>query len=35
MAYKSLDGQGEEGTDIRLGTKPVIITRYEPKERTF
>ncbi|GAB2546700.1 succinate dehydrogenase flavoprotein subunit [Brachybacterium huguangmaarense] len=37
MAYKTLDGQGSgtAGTDIRLGTKPVIITRYEPKERTF
>jgi succinate dehydrogenase / fumarate reductase flavoprotein subunit len=35
MAYKQADGQGEEGTDIRLGTKDVIITRYEPKERTF
>ncbi|MGP9693924.1 succinate dehydrogenase flavoprotein subunit [Brachybacterium sp. AOP25-B2-12] len=35
MAYKTLDGQGQDGTDIRLGTKPVIITRYEPKERTF
>jgi succinate dehydrogenase / fumarate reductase flavoprotein subunit len=35
MAYKTSDGSGEENTDIRLGTKPVIITRYEPKERTF
>lgn len=35
MAYKTLDGSGLEGTDITLGTKPVIITRYEPKERTF
>ncbi|UYG15651.1 succinate dehydrogenase flavoprotein subunit [Brachybacterium huguangmaarense] len=35
MAYKTLDGQGQDGTDVRLGTKPVIITRYEPKERTF
>jgi succinate dehydrogenase / fumarate reductase flavoprotein subunit len=35
MAYKSVDGTGEENTDITLGTKPVIITRYEPKERTF
>ena len=36
MAYRTLpDEQGEEGTDIRLGTKPVVITRYEPKERTF
>ncbi len=35
MAYKTRDGQGQDGTDIRLGTKPVIITRYEPKERTF
>ncbi|SLM95469.1 succinate dehydrogenase flavoprotein subunit [Brachybacterium nesterenkovii] len=35
MAYRTLDGQGEEGTSLRLGTKPVVITRYEPKERTF
>ncbi|UQN30008.1 succinate dehydrogenase flavoprotein subunit [Brachybacterium kimchii] len=35
MAYKTLDGEGLEGTDIVLGTKEVIITRYEPKERTF
>lgn len=36
MAYRTLPGeQGEEGTDIRLGTKPVVITRYQPKERTF
>lgn len=35
MAYKTLDGQGQAGTDLRLGTKPVVITRYEPKERTF
>ncbi|WP_114855624.1 succinate dehydrogenase flavoprotein subunit [Brachybacterium sp. YJGR34] len=36
MAYRTLPGEeGEEGTDIRLGTKPVVITRYEPKERTF
>jgi len=36
MAYRTLEGeQGEEGTSIRLGTKPVVITRYEPKERTF
>ncbi|WP_193105243.1 succinate dehydrogenase flavoprotein subunit [Brachybacterium sp. FME24] len=36
MAYRTLEGEeGEEGTSIRLGTKPVVITRYEPKERTF
>ena len=36
MAYRTLDGEeGSEGTSIRLGTKPVVITRYEPKERTF
>ncbi|PMC76480.1 succinate dehydrogenase flavoprotein subunit [Brachybacterium sp. UMB0905] len=36
MAYKTLpDEEGDEGTPIRLGTKPVVITRYEPKERTF
>ncbi|MEE1649533.1 succinate dehydrogenase flavoprotein subunit [Brachybacterium sp. J144] len=36
MAYRTLPGEeGEEGTSIRLGTKPVVITRYEPKERTF
>ena len=35
MAYKSIDGSGQEGTGIHLGTKPVVITRYEPKERTF
>ncbi|WP_152354436.1 succinate dehydrogenase flavoprotein subunit [Brachybacterium subflavum] len=35
MAYKTLEGEGLEGTDIVLGTKEVIITRYEPKERTF
>ncbi|WP_347042978.1 succinate dehydrogenase flavoprotein subunit [Brachybacterium nesterenkovii] len=35
MAYRTLAGQGEEGTSLRLGTKPVVITRYEPKERTF
>ncbi|PWH05019.1 succinate dehydrogenase flavoprotein subunit [Brachybacterium endophyticum] len=35
MAYKTLDGEGLEGTDIVLGTKDVVITRYEPKERTF
>lgn len=35
MVYKSRDGQGQEGTDLTIGTKPVVITRYEPKERTF
>ena len=36
MAYRTLpDEEGIEGTPIRLGTKPVVITRYEPKERTF
>ncbi|GAA1287923.1 MULTISPECIES: succinate dehydrogenase flavoprotein subunit [Brachybacterium] len=36
MAYRTLEGeQGDEGTTVRLGTKPVVITRYEPKERTF
>lgn len=36
MAYRTLPGEeGAEGTSIRLGTKPVVITRYEPKERTF
>ncbi|GAA1712662.1 succinate dehydrogenase flavoprotein subunit [Brachybacterium phenoliresistens] len=36
MAYRTREGEeGFEGTDIRLGTKPVVITRYEPKERTF
>ena len=36
MAYRTLPGEeGAEGTPIRLGTKPVVITRYEPKERTF
>ncbi|CAM3969902.1 succinate dehydrogenase flavoprotein subunit [Helcobacillus massiliensis] len=35
MAYRTADGTGEEGTDIRLGKKDVVITRYEPKERTF
>ena len=30
-----LTRQGLEGTTIRMGTKPVVITRYEPKERTF
>ena len=36
MAYRTLPGEeGVEGTPIRLGTKPVVITRYEPKERTF
>lgn len=36
MAYRTLPGEeGTEGTEIRLGTKPVVITRYEPKERTF
>ena len=36
MAYRTLEGEeGSEGTSIRLGTKPVVITRYEPKERTF
>ena len=36
MAYRTLPGEeGAEGTSSRLGTKPVVITRYEPKERTF
>ncbi|MDO5645594.1 MAG: succinate dehydrogenase flavoprotein subunit [Dermabacter sp.] len=35
MAYRVADGEGVHGTGIRLGTKEVIITRYEPKERTF
>ncbi|APX32493.1 succinate dehydrogenase flavoprotein subunit [Brachybacterium sp. P6-10-X1] len=36
MAYRTLEGEeGSEGTTVRLGTKPVVITRYEPKERTF
>ena len=36
MYYRTLEGEeGAEGTSIRLGTKPVVITRYEPKERTF
>ena len=36
MAYRTLPGEeGAEGTSIRLGTKPVVITRYAPKERTF
>lgn len=36
MTYRTLEGEtGEEGTTLRLGTKPVVITRYEPKERTF
>ncbi|HEX7351996.1 succinate dehydrogenase flavoprotein subunit [Brachybacterium sp.] len=36
MAYRTLPGEdGLEGTSIRMGTKPVVITRYEPKERTF
>jgi len=36
MAYRTLPGEeGVEDTPIRLGTKPVVITRYEPKERTF
>ncbi|MCW1806102.1 succinate dehydrogenase flavoprotein subunit [Brachybacterium squillarum] len=36
MYYRTLSGEeGAEGTSIRLGTKPVVITRYEPKERTF
>ncbi|MFC7456555.1 succinate dehydrogenase flavoprotein subunit [Brachybacterium sp. GCM10030267] len=36
MAYRTLPGEeGSEGSTVRLGTKPVVITRYEPKERTF
>lgn len=35
MAYRVGEGEGERGTPIRLGTKDVVITRYEPKERTF
>ena len=35
MVYKTTDGSGREGTDLRLGRKDVVITRYEPKERTF
>src|SRR5699024_3166089 len=36
MAYRTLEGEeGMDGTTVRLGTKPVVITRYEPKERTF
>ncbi|MDO5661858.1 MAG: succinate dehydrogenase flavoprotein subunit [Brachybacterium sp.] len=36
MVYKTREGEeGQDGTDLRLGTKPVVITRYEPKERTF
>ena len=35
MVYKTTDGSGSEGTDLRLGRKDVVITRYEPKERTF
>ncbi|MGY5765877.1 succinate dehydrogenase flavoprotein subunit [Brachybacterium sp. DNPG3] len=36
MYYRTREGEeGAEGTSIRLGTKPVVITRYEPKERTF
>ncbi|WP_058233748.1 succinate dehydrogenase flavoprotein subunit [Devriesea agamarum] len=35
MAYKTLDGNGQDGTSVRLGRKDVVITRYEPKERTF
>ncbi len=35
MAYKVAEGEGEQGTGVKLGTKDVVITRYEPKERTF
>ncbi|MCI9889572.1 succinate dehydrogenase flavoprotein subunit [Micrococcales bacterium 31B] len=35
MAYKTLDGNGQDGTTVKLGKKPVVITRYQPKERTF
>lgn len=35
MAYLSQDGNGDYGTPVTLGTKDVVITRYEPKERTF
>ena len=38
MAYKEI-GAGKQGTDllsdIRLDFKPVVQTRYEPKERKY
>jgi succinate dehydrogenase / fumarate reductase flavoprotein subunit len=39
MAYKDLDvsqaGSAEHVAGIRLGTKPVIFTRYEPMVRKY
>jgi len=36
MAYLAGDAQSADAGDhIRLGTKPVVITRYPPMERKY
>lgn len=33
MAYRTLDARGRDG--VRLDTKPVVTTRYQPMERKY
>jgi len=35
MAYKDSESSAEHVAGIRLDTKPVIFTRYEPMERKY
>ncbi len=35
MAYRVEAGDGEAGSTVRLGSKPVVVTRYQPMERKY
>jgi succinate dehydrogenase / fumarate reductase flavoprotein subunit len=35
MAYRTDAGTGVAGSSVRLGAKPVVITRYQPMERKY